>query len=106
MSLNMPSKETWEEIGALCRGNPGSLVACKNLHQGGYMSVSELAPLLTRLGLFGNGLYILHKDFGGKNYEITVDLLLALQEDSLVCFPVLCGGERTGVLEYCLSKQS
>lgn len=92
------------ELHHLVRGNPGALFLGLELHHTNQMTMNILVPLLRQLGLLGNSFYILHKEFGGKEYERTVEILEALRVDPQATFPLVRGGELCEVLHYCLAE--
>jgi hypothetical protein len=89
----------------LSKGNPGTWVLGKTLHTESLMEIPDLVALAERLGLVGNSLYILHKEFGGKDVHKTSELLAALLNDPEASFPLLSTRKEESVVAWCIAEK-
>ena len=92
-----------EEFRRVARGHPGTLMLGQTLQSRGLMPMEDLGQLAQELGLHGKALYILHKEFGGKDAERTAEVLRLLRNEAAASFPRTRGGVRP-VVAFCTTE--
>ena len=85
-------------------GNPGTIVLGRELEEAGYFEIVDLVVVAEKFGLVNNALYILHKEFGGKDLAATAEILEQLQKTPDLERPKIRSGEMLHVLREVLKS--
>ena len=93
-----------EDFRRVAHGHLGALLLGRELRARGLLPLTELTTLAREAGLVGDALFILHKEFGGRDPQRTADILRLLKKDAAASCPRARGGGVEPIVAYCTTE--